>query len=792
MSTNLTEWLKYELYPSLFNSIDTVFNEHNFTRFPGGWRSNTYLHGGKKHKERKDKTVISKQAPGRIFEQGGDNLSLVDYVMKSKGIDFITACRTLAQAVNMELPKGDLSEGDYTKYKDRLNVLEASNDYFIYCLENSPGAKEVREYLQGRGYSEQDVKDMGLGFIPSQEQLKKKLKDKFTEAQIEEALQLNKAIGDTHRLTIPYRSGGTLKGFKFRNLEPIGIRYLNTTGLDKIGGFFNLSGLKGDKDIKIVEGELDSLHATVKGVENVVALGGDSISPEQIRNAIKMGAKSFTICLDTEPGKELQTVTKVKKVVEALLEEGVKRIYVATLPDLEGGKTDPDRLIKEQGVGAFKDVIYFARPYYYCYLDSYLDSYLANKEDRPSQRQTDQLLEEIESIGAKITEPLDKAHFTKYVTNIPDLKAWGVTEEALNITIDKVKATKDREAQKEKIKELLSKANKELTNGDQEGALKLLEEVRDIKLIDKEANYSKLLVPLTEETFREAIGNRPDNINTSFIIGGEPLVIPSKAISVIAGPTSHGKTTFLINLALDVLNKHPEKEVYFFSYEEDRDSIIIKALNSYLNRELSGNNITTITNYYKGLNSKQIDTKPFFEKYINTGKLNIQYQNYDTEELFNAIRYIHKNANPGAIFIDYIQLLNLPSGKYKTYSRQEEMKNICGELNKVAQETGLPIIVGAQFNREVTNHYRIHATKLGEAGDIERIANLILGFWNNNFKPLTATEGELNEINGKGIYKPNTLYNIILKNRGGQVGKEGLLSFNGNLGKIDNTEQGGW
>ena len=76
-----------------------------------------------------------------------------------------------------------------------------------------------------------------------------------------------------------------------------------------------------------------------------------------------------------------------------------------------------------------------------------------------------------------------------------------------------------------------------------------------------------------------------------------------------------------------------------------------------------------------------------------------------------------------------------------------------------------------------------------EAGDIERIANLIVGFWNNNFKPL-ATDGELNEINNKGV-APDTLYTTILKNRGGRVGLEEILSFNGNTGKIKNSSSSG-
>ena len=145
---------------------------------------------------------------------------------------------------------------------------------------------------------------------------------------------------------------------------------------------------------------------------------------------------------------------------------------------------------------------------------------------------------------------------------------------------------------------------------------------------------------------------------------------------------------------------------------------------------------------------------------------------------------MHSTTKPGAIFIDYIQLLNLPQGKYKTYSRQEELKQICQDLKDLAVETGLPIILGAQFNRTVKNPLQLHATNIGEAGDIERIANLIIGFWNNNFTPV-GTEGELNSIK-KLNYPKDSIYIKVLKNRAGRVGQEELLSYNGNTGKISN------
>ena len=116
------------------------------------------------------------------------------------------------------------------------------------------------------------------------------------------------------------------------------------------------------------------------------------------------------------------------------------------------------------------------------------------------------------------------------------------------------------------------------------------------------------------------------------------------------------------------------------------------------------------------------------------------------------------------------------------------MKAICQELKNVAVDTGLPIVLGAQFNRTVENHLHLFANRIGEAGDIERIANLIVGIWNNAFTP-TGEKGEMNEIKNKNLWIEGSLYATIIKNRGGEVGEGILLNYNGNTGKISNVSE---
>jgi replicative DNA helicase len=495
---------------------------------------------------------------------------------------------------------------------------------------------------------------------------------------------------------------------------------------------------------------------------SVISTPGESLKIENIQTAV---GEEVVI---TSPGSE--ALDEILRAIDLIQETG-KRVY-----------------IKEGGIEL--------REYRY-QLQAIFNKYgtIQDESGGLTNRDIDSLLDEVVIVSTKL-QPIDKDILLKDFIDQEAIKKLGITEESLSITVDRLTSTRDKEAQAKEFKKLLSKATELQDKGETDKALELLDnKVKEVRLKDKATEFSSLMKPIKEDEIKDRQANRPESINSGYTIQGEPLLLPSGAISIFTAPTSHGKTTFLINLALNVAEAYPDKETYLFSYEEDGDSILINTLNTYLDNEVSTNNRRSIrsffttgsTEFLKPHSVEYFKAKKdkFFKELIETRRLSIHYSSYNSDTLIDAIRYIHKHAKPGAIFIDYVQLLNLPEGKYKTYSRQEEIKEICIALKDLAVETGLPIILGAQFNREVVNQIRLHATKIGEAGDIERIANLIVGFWNNNFKPI-ATDGELNEIKSKGANTPDTLYTTILKNRGGRVGLEEILSFNGNTGKIKN------
>jgi DNA primase catalytic core len=802
----ITDWINSELYPSLFESIDRAFPEHNFNRYRSGWRSKTYL-DGTPHKERKDKTEVSKNRPGRIKEWGGEDLSLIDYVMRRDNVEFPQALKILSDVVGLT-PPNQLDPVAYKSFVKRQSLLEEANGYFIESLQ---GSESIKGYLTSRGYSQEDIKTMELGYIPDQESLHKHLESKgFNNEEIKEGLNLTNGIGSTNRLSIPFRSGGNLKGFVFRATEDgAKTKYLNSTGLSRGESFFNISSLKGDKDLIVVEGYLDALICEARGIDNVVGLGSNKVTSEQIKDAIRRGAKKITLCLDGDKGGKEGLI----QAIQVILSEGVNNVYTVILNNLDGSKVDPDSFIKEQGVEAFTKAVKQALPYYGYHLEQIRQKYYEREELTFKDR--DDCLDEVLTV-AETLQPLDKDKFLDLFTiNFGD--GLGVTRDTLSEGISRLATAKEKEAQEREFKALLQEATELQQRGDTKGALELFNaRLKTISLKDKNVEFSSLLTNTTEAQIRERQAKRLESIDSGYRIGSERLLLPAGAISIFAAPTSHGKTTFLINLALNQALKNEGKEAYFFSYEEDADAILSSALNVYLNTPLSVRNKRSIMSYFKtgsnewfkdgnqerlvadiyqgGLKKETINTRLFFEEkkneffktLIETKRLNIKYSNYDSDTLIEAIRYLHKHANPGAIFIDYFQLLTLPQGKYKTYSRQEELKTICLALKDVAVETGLPIVLGAQFNRTVENPLQLFANRIGEAGDIERIANLVVGLWNNRFK-VSGTENELKELARRFTQvDPDTIYTTILKNRGGIVGEEETLKFNGNTGKITN------
>ena len=814
---DITYFIQQELYPALFDSLDTVFPDFEFEQFSNGWRSALKLDLSAPKVSRKDKTVVTKKLISHLLEQGGDSIDLLSYVMQNNNLDFVEAVRHLASKVGLHLPDSNYDSDAYKQKARRESLLITASDYFSYLLR-SDACKDANKvallnYLDQRGYVQDNIhQKMGIGYIPSQKQVYSYLESMgYRKQDIETALNLKDSrIGDSHILAIPFLTASSIKGFKFRAIDnKCTPKYLNTKGLDIKNGLYNLSPLKGGKDLVIVEGELDCLHASARGIENVVALAGNNLSREQVLNAVQYGAKSFTLCLDYEADKEDVSRDKIHKVISTVLEEKTDKIYIAHLPAADGAqKVDPDSLIKHNGIEAFKEVIAGAVYYWQYWLDCVIADY--SSKDLLA-KEIDQFVSESINIGNKISNPIHRDLFVKAYTDNSIFANFGITKDSFDLVEQWSKEEQSKERYKHTLKQGIEKVQELIRHGKYDAAEDNMKELTRLNYINYSAQFEQDFTPKTEAYLREKAKDKLENIKINYFFDANreiALEIPSGALSFFVAPTSHGKTTMLTNLALNVAKQN--REVYFYSYEEDDYNILNHFLNAYINLELNKNNTHIIDKFLRsgelmpeyinaefaksevrnckhgaGSDNKTIlqncfyqRKDSFFKELISSNLLNISYVNYDIDLLISSIKHVKATKNPQAIFIDYMQLLNLPSAEKKFKSRQEELKEVCIRLKDIAIETQLPIVLSAQFNREVTDLTKIHYTSIGEAGDIERIANLIVGMWNNNFEPLKVSESDRKII--EKWNRLNTIYIKVLKNRAGRAGMETLLDYSGN------------
>jgi len=330
----------------------------------------------------------------------------------------------------------------------------------------------------------------------------------------------------------------------------------------------------------------------------------------------------------------------------------------------------------------------------------------------------------------------------------------------------------------------------------QENIKRMEEEARVATATKEITPLKKLLEPITEAQIAEELRNISPGVQTGYMIGDIDLKLPGGAISIIAAPTSHGKTTVCENLCLEALKQESfsGKSVYFFSYEEPRAAIVSNFLNIYKDMHVPGNNRAVCKSLLKGeVNNfecpiyKQLRAKKdeFFSALLAPGRLHIHYSDMTAPELIAAIEYLKANSNIGLVCIDYMQLLRMGGDGWG--SRQEELKQICLMLKDCAVDTGLPIMLAAQFNRSVVCEADLSPVAIGEAGDIERIASFIVGCWNRNFEGFSK-DGNKNK-KGEKITKESKIYMEILKGRECGAGAWTALHFDGNSGKLKQSSK---
>lgn len=825
---DITNFVNSELYPSLFHRVRQAFPEMDFQPYKGGWASPYKLSGERSHDGRRDKSVITQRQPQRVLEQGGESIDLISLYMQRNNLSRpIDAIKALASICGLQLPEMEDSES-YRLWQEKQERLERAASQMGAALYTDEGAATL-DYLRGRGYSDEFIKWGGFGFIaPS---LLPELRRLFTYTNTNgQEVSLPYGVGQLYSLAIPYRTGNQINGFVFRSILPDEQRngqpkykdaFISGTATKR----FNLFGLMGfnltgngerDRDITIVEGEIDALRASFCGVPNVVAASGGNVSRDALKEAKLRGVKRVTLLFDTEATEQGQEATdsKVKKAIASITEEGLTP-FVCFLPHVDG-KVDADSYLQNHSGEQLSKIVEEALP-----ASVWLFYRLGTKEKYKDGLTTDKLIDDYKRETIAIcnlpsTSPTDRDRILREFS-----EATEITKEALQEEADALKLADDKNLQRKQTEAVAAEALRLLHEGKTDEALSLLRsKVDDLQAVSKKAVYDQLLSLPTKEDVLRRFKERPVGIATDYEFTlpnkeRQRLTLAAGGLTYICAPTSHGKSRFLENIALQVASSEGGGDVLYFSFEEDRAAVELQLLNIYANMGLSNNNLRTLNSHYTkgedyfkyGVSIEDFKRKEDeFLRLLTTGRLRVFYEDYDSGDLIGAIRNYHRQRPAKAVFVDYIQLLHTAGTKLQ---RREELGEMCKQLWKLATELSIPIVLAAQLNRETYSPTDMTSQNIAEAADIERSANTIVLLWNSAFdatpqkssyytfqtkkgereKVLTG-EGKKIADKGFNLGAAGQIYAKITKNRGGAPNGDAVFNFNGNTGRIEQNASG--
>ncbi|MBU4455297.1 DNA primase [Patescibacteria group bacterium] len=308
-------------------------------------------------------------------QEGGDIFS---FVMKIEGISFVEALRMLASKAGVKLAAQDPKTA--SRRNMLLDIVELSSKYYHKILTESGQAKSAREYLTGRGLTEETIEEWRIGCSPdSWDDLIIFLKSKgYNENEIFLAGMSVKKEGTNRfynrfrgRIMFPVRDvSGNAVAFSARvspekEVEEKMGKYINspqTMIYDKSKILFGLDKAKTEikkQDLAIiVEGQMDVITAHQHGFKNVIASSGTALTAEQTA-LIKRYTGNIALAFDMDEAGGLAAERGIAQAMAA--EMNIKVV------ELSGSK-DPDECIK-QNPDEWRNAVAQAKPMMQYYFD---------------------------------------------------------------------------------------------------------------------------------------------------------------------------------------------------------------------------------------------------------------------------------------------------------------------------------------------------------------------------------------------------------------------------------------
>jgi len=747
-----------DLLPRLQERAEYSFPEFGFRKIQGGYEATT---GELRGTKGEGHIYYYDNSPHCFVDnKAGTNVAITKYLEEDLGFTGQELLEELARRANYVLPPFDGDSSKYEARKRREGILEDATDFFAGELL-APEGKETLGYLKGRGYSEEEVLSMGLGHFPGPAKTLEALKAKgHSEKDVLEVLEFLKSRDD-YKLVLPQRglTGRTLALWG-RILTSGDRKYLPLSGEAEKSVPFNMNSARGERRAILVEGYLDALVPTARGLRGVLAVTGASLTDRQIETLRKAKITSLVFSFDNDEAGRKGTERSVEKAIKEDF-----RTYVLELPE---GFKDVDDYLRKHSIEDYRKLVENAinGPEWITYRK-------LSKYDLEADQGKDQALDELRVFEETVSDSIDREKIRKALS-----EGLGIAREALDEELESYHERKAKEREKKTYEEALRDARRKLDEGD-------LEEVRQIlesgAKTGRASGVRGLIVPHRLENIRADLRSRSSGLLTGFHSLDE-IVSIRPALTIVAGRPSHGKTTFLLNLMLNMVQEYEDKTFVFFSYEESKADLAIKFMTAMSGAVLNErSNTRTIEEYIRNrlTGEEEVDeAQKAYERLTEDRRIFFVDEAISVEKLAGTLSILKNEYDLGAVFVDYAQRV-----KVETRYGDERVRNllVSENLREASAKLALPIICGAQFSRRATERQtgRPALEHLKEAGNYEEDANTVLGIYNLRMAKLFGEDSSTNFKQEPARTEPReTDFEIhVLKNRGGSPNAKTLLTF---------------
>ena len=261
------------------------------------------------HKEKTPSFIVSPDIQRYKCFGCGETGDIFNFVQKIENIDFVESLEKLAKEAGVDLKRFEKD----SKYKRLEDINYLSTKYFYNQLKASTTAMK---YVQERGFSDDSIKDFGIGYTPKYPKLLDYIQ-KDTKYSKQELLQSGLFVEKEgkirekfrDRIMFPIRSSsGKVIAFSGRVLpgNDWGPKYMNSpeTPLfhkkDNLFGQYESRQEIRKQDLAILcEGQTDVISAHQAGIKNIVAPLGTGITKEQIEKLSKL-TRNFLFFFDSD------------------------------------------------------------------------------------------------------------------------------------------------------------------------------------------------------------------------------------------------------------------------------------------------------------------------------------------------------------------------------------------------------------------------------------------------------------------------------------------------------------